>query len=47
MKDKKASIAIEESVGLKPKVYSYLLEDNSKHKKGKGYKQECCSKNKS
>ena len=35
MKDKTAGVAIEESVGLKPKMYSYLIDDNSEHKKAK------------
>ena len=35
MKDETASIAIEEFVGLKPKMYSYLVNDNSEHKKQK------------
>ena len=36
MKDETASVAIEEFVGLKPKMYSYLVDDNSEHKKTKG-----------
>ena len=28
-KDERAGVAIEEFVGLKPKMYSYLLNDNS------------------
>ena len=37
MKDETAaSVAIEEFVGLKPKIYSYLVNDNSEHKKAKG-----------
>ena len=32
MKDETASVAIEEFVGLKPKMYSYLVDDNSGHK---------------
>ena len=36
MKDKTAGVAIEEFVGLKPKLYSYLVNDNSQHKKAKG-----------
>ena len=35
MKDETAGIAIEEFVGLKPKMYSYLVNDNSEHKKQK------------
>ena len=36
MKDETAGVAIEEFVGLKPKMYLYLVDDNSKHKKAKG-----------
>ena len=36
MTDETAGVAIEEFVGLKPKMYSYLVNDNSKHKKAKG-----------
>ena len=32
----KQLVAIEEFVRLKPKVYSYLVDDNSERKKGKG-----------
>ena len=32
MKDETAGVAIEEIVGLKPKIYSYLVDDNSEHK---------------
>ena len=33
MKDESAGVAIEEFLGLKPKMYSYLVDDNSKYKK--------------
>ena len=36
MKDQIAGVAIEEFVGLKPKIYSYLVDDNSGHKKENG-----------
>ena len=36
MKDEKSGFAIEKFVVLKPKMYSYLVEDNSEHKRGKG-----------
>ena len=36
MEDETAGTAIEEFVGLKPKMYSYLVNDNSEHKKAKG-----------
>ena len=37
-KDETAGVAIEEFVGLKPEMYSYLVDNNSKHKKEKGVK---------
>ena len=36
MKDEIGGVAIEELVGLKPKMYSFLVDNNSKHKKTKG-----------
>ena len=36
MKDETGGVAIEEFVVLKPKMYSYLVDDNSQHKKAKG-----------
>ena len=45
MKDETAGVAIEEFVGLKPKLY--LVDDNSEHKKGKAQKQKCCCEIKS
>ena len=35
MKDESRDVAIEKFVGLKPKVYSFLVDDNSEHKKAK------------
>ena len=35
IKDETAGVAIEEFVGLKPKIYSYLVDGNSEHKKAK------------
>ena len=35
MNDETAGVAIEEFVGLKPKMYLFLV-DNSEHKKAKG-----------
>ena len=35
MKDETAGVAIEEFAGLNPKMYSYLVDDNSEHKKAK------------
>ena len=32
MKDETAGVAIEEFIRLKRKMYSYLVDDNSKHK---------------
>ena len=40
MTDETAGVATEEIVGLKPKIYSYLVDDNSEHKKAK-----CVNKN--
>ena len=42
MKDETAGVAIEEFVWLNPKMYLYLVDDNSEHKKAK-----CCCNNKS
>ena len=36
MTDETAGVAIEEFVGLKRKMYSYLVDDKSEHKKAKG-----------
>ena len=36
MKHETAGVAIKEFVELKPKMYSYLVNDNSQHKKEKG-----------
>ena len=36
MQDETAGVAIEEFVGLKPKMYLYLVDDNSEHKRAKG-----------
>ena len=36
MKDETGGVAIEKFVGLKPKMYSFLADDNSEHKKAKG-----------
>ena len=35
MKDETTSVVIEEFVGLKPKMYSFLVDDNSKYKTAK------------
>ena len=35
MKDETAGVAIEEFPGLKPKMYQYLVDDNSEYKKAK------------
>ena len=35
MKDETAGVAIEEFSGLNTKMYSYLVDDNSKHKNAK------------
>ena len=36
MKDETGGVAIKEFVGLKPKMYSFLVDDNSGNKKVKG-----------
>ena len=36
MKDNTAGVAIKEFVGLKPKIYQILVDDNSEHEKAKG-----------
>ena len=36
MKDETASVAIEEFVGINPRMYSCLVDDNIEHKKAKG-----------
>ena len=36
MKDVITGVAMEEFVGSKPKMYSYLVDDNSEHEKAKG-----------
>ena len=36
MKNKTAGIAIKEFVGLKAKIYSFLVDDSSEGKKAKG-----------
>ena len=35
MKEETGGVATEEFVGLKPKMYSFLLDDNSEHNKAK------------
>ena len=35
MKDETAGVGIKEFVGLNPKMYSFLLDDSSEHKKAK------------
>ena len=47
MKDGTAGAAVEEFVELKPKMYSYLVDDNSEKTKGKRHKPKCYSNNKS
>ena len=36
MENKTAGVSVEEFVGLKPKMNSYLVNENSQHKKAKG-----------
>ena len=39
MKDETAGVAIREFVGLKSKMYSFLVNDNGEHKNSKGENQ--------
>ena len=36
MKDETAGVAMEQFVGSKANMYSYLVDDNSEHKKARG-----------
>ena len=36
MKDETGGVAIEEIFGLKPRMYSFLVKENSAHRKAKG-----------
>ena len=36
MKNETVGVGIEEFVGLKPKMYSFLVDDSSEHKKTEG-----------
>ena len=45
MKDETAGVAIEEFVRLKPKMYLYLVDDNSEHKKANGVNRNVVSHN--
>ena len=47
IKDETAGVMIGEFVGLKPKMYLYLVDDNSEHEKAKWCKQKCCCNSKS
>ena len=40
MKNETIGVAIEEFVGLKSKMYLYLVNDNSEHEKAKGVKRK-------
>ena len=44
MKDETAGVMIEEFVVLKPKVYSFLLDENSEHKKAKSVNKNVAKK---
>ena len=37
VKDETAGVAIKEFVRLMPKMYSFLVDDSSEHKKNKGF----------
>ena len=47
MKDGTAGVVIEESAGLNPKMNSYLVDDNSEHKKKRRCEWKYCWNNKS
>ena len=36
MKDERGDVAVKKFVGLKRKVYSFLVDDSSEHKRAKG-----------
>ena len=40
MKDEAGDVAIEEFVGSKLKMYSFLVDNSSEHKKAKGLKKK-------
>ena len=44
MKDETAGVTIEEFVGLKPKIYSFLVDENSEHKKAKSVNKNVAEK---
>ena len=44
MKDETRGIATEEFVRLKPKMYSFLVDDNSEHNKAKGVNKNFAAK---
>ena len=44
MKDETGGFASEELVGLKPKMYQFLVDDNSEHKKAKGVNRNVVAK---
>ena len=43
MKDETAGVAIKEFVRLKPKMYYFLVDDSSEHKKAKGLNKNVVS----
>ena len=43
MKDETAGVAIKEFIGLKPKMYYFLVDDSSEHKKAKGLNKNVVS----
>ena len=46
MKNETGGVAIEELIGLKSNMYSFLVDYSSQYKKAKGV-QNCCYNNKS
>ena len=45
MKDETGVTEFEEFVGLKPKMYSFLVDFSSEHETAKGVNKCCCSNN--
>ena len=44
MKDKTNGVAIKGFLGLKAKIYSFLVDDSSEHKKAKGVNKKVVDK---
>ena len=44
MKDENIGVMIEKLVGLKPKMYSFLIDNKSEHRKAKGVNRNVVAK---